>query len=418
MQCAVCGTPVSSTAGTGRQPPPADTETFQFARAVLNRPYKFTLILLSTNVFFFTLMWQTSGLSFSLTSLIPSTVLVAFGAKLNFLINDQHQWWRFVTPMFIHVNLLHLLVNMYSLWIIGPYVEKLYGSAKFVFFWVLTGIAGVLASYLTVRPGLATSTLSRFIFKATDEPSAGASGALFGLVGVLFVFGIKFRHELPEGFKRAFGTGLLPMILMNLFIGFVLRSFVDNAAHLGGFFAGALLALVVDYRRPGEKSGVAVIWRVLQIAAIAIVVVSFIKIAQHLRDPLPVSLNAQASQPVETTPENQPFVLYAKALSDAQEAFVVAIKDKNTANIDAAVKQLDQAPRLNQWSGELKDKLKALLLRANEPQLSPTPISAREKGKPTQTQQLIADFTAWQKEYNQWLKTDARKLSGMSELNQ
>ena len=126
--------------------------------------------------------------------------------------------------MFIHVNLPHVLINMYSLWMVGPYVEKLYGSAKFVFFWVMTGVAGVVASYLTVaKPGTTIGPIARFIFKTNDVPSAGASGALFGLVGVLFVFGIKFRHELPEGFKRAFGTGLLPVIMINLFIGFVGR---------------------------------------------------------------------------------------------------------------------------------------------------------------------------------------------------
>ena len=417
LQCAVCGTAVSSSAEPRRQHSPADTETLRFARAVLDRPYKFTLVLLATNVFLFTLMWQTSSMSFSLMNPLPETILIAFGAKLNFLIQSQHQWWRFITPMFVHVNLLHLLVNMYSLWIVGPYVEKLYGSAKFVFFWVLTGIAGVVASYLTVRPSLATSALSRFIFKAIDTPSAGASGALFGLVGVLFVFGIKFRRELPEGFKRAFGTGLLPMIFLNLFIGFVGRGFIDNAAHLGGFFSGALLALLVDYRRPGEKSGVAVIWRVLQVAAIALVVVSFVKVGQHLRDPLPLNvLQAEAVEP--QPPQNLTFVLYAKAMNDAQEAFVVAVKDKNISNIETAVKNLDQAPRLDLQSEGLKDKLKALLLRAKEPQPTPAATPARGADKATPVDQLTLDFFAWRKEYNQWLKTGARKFSGLTELTQ
>ena len=85
------------------------------------------------------------------------------------------------------------------------------------------------------------ATTGRFCFPSPsrDAPSAGASGALFGLVGVLFVFGIKFRHELPEGFKRAFGTGLIPMIVLNLFIGYLGRGLIDNAAHLGGLISGA-----------------------------------------------------------------------------------------------------------------------------------------------------------------------------------
>src|SRR5690242_21785215 len=123
-------------------------------------------------------------------------------------------------------------MNMFSLLIIGPFVEKLYGSAKFVVFYVLTGIAGVLGSYLALQPSLARGVFGSFIFKGDDVPSAGASGALFGLVGVLFVFGIKYRRELPEVFKRVFDMGLLPIIFIDLFIGFVGWSFICMAAHL------------------------------------------------------------------------------------------------------------------------------------------------------------------------------------------
>src|SRR5256886_11196626 len=112
----------------------------------------------------------------------PEEVLRAYGAKTNSSILFDHEWWRFVTPIFIHVNLPDLLINMYSLWVIGPWVEKLYGSAKFVVFWVSTGIAGVLASYLTFVPGAHPGVLASFLIKTGDLPSAGASGALFGLV--------------------------------------------------------------------------------------------------------------------------------------------------------------------------------------------------------------------------------------------
>jgi rhomboid protease GluP len=316
--------------------------------------------------------------------------------------------------MFLHVNLLHLIVNMYSLWMVGPYVEKLYGSAKFVVFWVVTGVGGVVASYLTVRPGLGVGSITGFIFRAYDTPSAGASGALFGLVGVLFVFGIKFRHELPEGFKRAFGTGLLPMIVLNLFIGYVLRGFIDNAAHLGGMFSGAVLALVVDYRRPGERSGVALTWRVLQIAAIALVAVSFLKTVQHFRDPWPPELVSPVAQP--KGPQNPAYLHYAKAMNDAQEAFVVAVKDKNSSNIDAAVKNLDVAPSLDAKADELRQRLKALLLRAKETQPTPAASPAAGKNKTVPANQLTQEFSAWRKEYNQWLKTGARNHSGLNEL--
>jgi rhomboid protease GluP len=418
--CAVCGTSISGTAQPNQTRTTAEGDTVRFARAVLGRPYKFTIILLVANVFVFILMWQTSGLPLSMTTPVPGPVLVAFGAKLNFLIHTQHQWWRFVTPMFIHVNLLHLLVNMYSLWIVGPYVEKLYGSAKFVVFWVLTGVAGVVASYLTVRPGLSVGPITGFIFKAHDTPSAGASGALFGLVGVLFVFGIKFRHELPEGFKRAFGTGLLPMIVLNLFIGYVLRGFIDNAAHVGGLLSGAVLALMVDYRRPGEKSGVAITWRVLQGVAIALVVFSFFMTARHFNTPLPAHLASQinsqpTSQPPETEVQNPEYLKYAIAVNNAQEALVVAVKDGNASNIDAAVKGLENAPHLDQKSDELREQLKDILAQAKSlpaaAASSPAPAN-----KPARQIKVEGEFVAWRREYNRWLKTNARNYNGLNEI--
>ena len=253
-----------------------------YARAVLSRPYFFTIVFIVANLFIFLLMWEASGMSSSvLWTGFPEGVLLDFGAKKNYYIFYEHQYWRLVTPIFIHVNLPHILINMYSLWVIGPWVEKLYGAAKFVVFWVVTGIAGVVASYLTVIPGSHPGLISSFLIKSHDDPSAGASGALFGLVGVLFVFGIKYRHELPEGFKRAFGTGMLPVILLNLGIGFMARGIIDNAAHMGGLLSGAAFAAVVSYKRPGASTGVTIAWRVLQVTALVLVLVCFFMAARH-----------------------------------------------------------------------------------------------------------------------------------------
>jgi rhomboid protease GluP len=253
-----------------------------YARAVLSRPYIFTIVFLIANLFVFMLMWESSGMSSTvLWGQFPEGVLLAYGAKTNYLIRHKLEWWRFVTPIFIHVNLPHVLINMYSLWVIGPWVEKLYGSAKFTVFWIVTGIAGVLASYLTVIEGSQPGFIGAFLIKNYDGPSAGASGALFGLVGVLFVFGIKYRRELPEGFKRAFGTGMLPVILLNLGIGFLGRGIIDNAAHMGGLISGAALATVVSYKRPGASAGMTIAWRVAQVAALVLVLISFVMVKKH-----------------------------------------------------------------------------------------------------------------------------------------
>jgi rhomboid protease GluP len=370
----------------------------RFARAVLSRPYIFTIVFLIANFFLFLMMWRSSGMTGNTLWLFPGPVLVHYGAKLNILIDQHpHQWWRFVTPMFLHVNLIHLLVNMYSLWMIGPYVEKLYGSAKFVFFWVVTGIAGVVASYLTVvSPGTHLGTVAGYIFKSQDSPSAGASGALFGLIGVLFVFGIKFRKELPEGFKRAFGTGLLPVILINLFIGFMGRGFIDNAAHLGGLVCGAALALVVSYRRPGERSSMAVVWQVVQVASLALVALSFARAAPHAGDPTPLDQEVEVQQPIAPSGKALEFLKFAKSMNEAQDVFLAAAKG-DASGVDGATAALDKSEAPDIKADQLKRKLQALLLRAKEPQ-STQP----------QKSQLVTDFEAWEKEYTAWLKTTGK----------
>ena len=409
--CAVCGASTSAQAAPRPTHAAPDRETVRFARALMERPYKFTIILLVTNLFVYMLMWQSSGIRLSVLGIFPSAVLAAYGAKLNFLI-AAGQWWRFVTPMFVHVNLLHLLVNMYSLWIIGPYVEKLYGGSKFVVFWVLTGIAGVVASYFTVvNPDGPLGSLGQFLFKTHDEPSAGASGALFGLVGVLFVFGIKFRHELPEGFKRAFGIGLLPMIVLNLFIGYVGRGIIDNAAHLGGLAAGAALALVVDYRRPGERSGVAIVWQVLRVAVLVLVAVSFVQIARHFREVLPVS---PAALPAEIRSPTEDFVTYAKTMNEAQEAFYAAIQEDDYSLSARAIQNLNNAPYLDQKAHELRETMRNLIAEAatlNHPEAATNKANETKQKK----SQLIQQFGAWAKEYNEWLKTVGKKYGRLTE---
>jgi len=375
----------------------------RFARAVLIRPYKFTVIFLVVNFFVFLLMWESSGMTWSALWEFPFPVLVAYGAKLNYLISVRHEWWRFVTPIFIHVNLPHVLINMYSLWMVGPYVEKLYGSAKFVVFWVATGVAGVAASYLTVVNSPTLGPIGRFIFKTQDVPSAGASGALFGLVGVLFVFGIKFRHELPEGFKRAFGTGMLPIILINLFIGYLGRGVIDNAAHLGGLISGAALALVVQYRRPGERPTITASWYVLQTAALLLVAVSFFKVAQHFKDSVTVVTPPQVP---EVAPELNAFLIYSRAINDAQETLNEAMHG-NTSGVDATIQRLNSVPQLDPKADELRQRLRVLLERAKTESLTtPAPPSGKkgEVGK----RSFAADIVAWKKEYKQWLQTTGR----------
>jgi len=404
-QCGVCGASTATQPTTQTGPHPPDRETIRFARAVLSRPYKFTIAFLILNLFVFFLMWESSGASFRvLTQGFPDTVLVTYGAKLNYLINPpNNQWWRFITPMFVHIDVLHLIMNMFSLLILGPFVEKLYGSAKFVVFWVVTGIAGAVGSYLALRPSLARGVLGTFIFKSADVPSAGASGALFGLVGVLFVFGIKYRHELPEGFKRAFGTGLLPIIFINLFIGFVGRSFIGNAAHLAGLFAGAALALVIDYRRPGARASVTTAWRVLQIVCLIVIAVSGYKVVRNFSRPIPAL--------ARSTPNANTliFLNYVNAMNQVQEKVSAVIHNNDLSNLELVTQSAMQAPVPDARAAELRLRLLDIFARlaSAAAAVSPPPESTPAR-PPVLDQKLVDEYTNWRKEYDVWLKVAAK----------
>jgi membrane associated rhomboid family serine protease len=399
----VCG---ASTTGqpaqTANQP---DRETIRFARAVLNRSYKFTIVLLVANLFVFMLMWESSGMTASvLWQVFPEPVLIAYGAKLNYLIAaPNHQWWRFIAPMFIHVNLLHVLINMYSLLMVGPLVEKLYGSAKFVVFWIVTGIAGVVASYLTVRPQLATGLFGRFIFKGADVPSAGASGALFGLVGVLFVFGIKFRRELPEGFKRAFGTGMLPIIFINLAIGFVGHGFIDNAAHLGGLFSGAALALAVEYRRPGARASITTLWRALQILALAVVVLGFYKVARNFNHPVSTAVR------IAPNGSSQIFLNYVHAMNEVQEKVTAVIHNHDLSDVGVVAQRAMQVPAPDARATELRNQLLAILSKLADAVVEASPVPGDGPRRPPPLdRKLLDEWDKWQKEYDTWFKGAAK----------
>ena len=213
----------------------------RFIRSFLTRTTPVAYSIFVFNLIVFVLIAAAHGSHFLARLIEPtnSLVLIAFGAKTNALIT-KGDLFRLVTPIFIHIGLLHLVSNSYALWIIGPQVEKLYGSARFALIYLLCGIGGSLGSYF--------NPLSSRI---STVPGAGASGAIFGMFGVMMVFGFKYRDELPPSIRRFFGAGVLPVILVNLFIGFTF-AFIDNAAHIGGLLTGALLALLVPYLKPGE----------------------------------------------------------------------------------------------------------------------------------------------------------------------
>ncbi len=228
-----------------------------FLRAFWERRVVVAYVLFALNILIFILMTFAGGWTNEATQL-------AFGVKSNPEINNG-EIWRFVTPIFIHFGLMHLAFNSYALWILGPHVEKLYGPARFLFLYVMTGIAGVVASY----------------FYHPTDVSAGASGAIFGLLGVLLVFSFKYRKSVPAFFTKALSRGILITIVINVVIGLLPQ--IDMSAHLGGLVAGGMLALVVPYQRPGEISGRG--YKALESVLVLLVALSFLEVAVHYNGP-------------------------------------------------------------------------------------------------------------------------------------
>jgi len=142
------------------------------------------------------------------------------------------EYWRLLTVALVHDQRLpiHLLFNMYALYIVGPLVEVLYGRLLFLGFYLLAAAGGSIASYL-VFPGT----------------SVGASGAIFGLFGLLFVANYVHKPVLgrqASGMTRQIGM----LIVINLVIGFAFGGRIDNAAHVGGLVVGAWLGFIVTPR--------------------------------------------------------------------------------------------------------------------------------------------------------------------------
>jgi membrane associated rhomboid family serine protease len=277
----------------------------EFLQAVWIRRPTFTYVFFGLNIAIFVLMSLAGGSGNELT-------LMAFGVKSNPEI-AQGQWWRFVTPIFIHIGLLHLFFNSYALWIVGPQVEKLYGGARFVILYVLTGVAGVCGSY----------------YYHPFTVSAGASGAIFGLFGVLLVFGIRYRSAVPPLFKRAVGTGVVPVIVINLIIGFTIPA-IDNSAHISGLLAGAALAALVPFRKPGEETSAG--FRVVQIGLLAIIAVCFYEVGVHYNGPSLSPRNlARGVFEIGTRSSADEFL---EAIRTAQQTFEASARQIETGSIE------------------------------------------------------------------------------------
>ena len=177
-------------------------------------------------------------------------ILVIMGAKYHPLIT-LGQYWRLLTPALLHGSIVHIAMNMISLYMWGPTIELLYGKWKMLAIYVMSAVMGTAFSY-AISPAL----------------SVGASGAIFGLFGTILSFG----RDNKAFFKKVFGSRFLILIGVNVAYG-LMNTGIDIWAHLGGLVGGYLAAEILGtYKRPRTS------WRMIASTAGYILVIMLILI--------------------------------------------------------------------------------------------------------------------------------------------
>ena len=193
-------------------------ETEKREKVMNNKKPILTYILILINVIVFALMYIYGNGSEDIET------LKNFGANYIPLVKSG-EYIRLITSAFVHIGIIHLLSNMYALYVIGRQVEQLYGRMKYILIYFISAITG---SLFTV------------VFSSSNTVAAGASGAIFGLLGALLYFGYSYRGYIGNSIINQ----VLPAILLNLVIGFSSPN-IGNSAHIGGLIGGYLISMAL-----------------------------------------------------------------------------------------------------------------------------------------------------------------------------
>ncbi len=186
-----------------------------------------TYSLIVINIIIFALMYILGNGSES------TQTLVDFGA--NYVkFTKAGDYYRLITSAFLHIGIIHLLLNMYSLYIVGTQIEYFYGKIKYLIIYLFSALMG---SLFTV------------VLSSTNTVAAGASGAIFGLLGALLYFGYNYRGYIGN----AIIGQIVPVILLNLFIGFTTPG-IGNAAHIGGLIGGYLISMALGFDKENKTN--------------------------------------------------------------------------------------------------------------------------------------------------------------------
>ena len=164
-------------------------------------------------------------------------VLLSWGAMKKSYIVELHQYWRFFTPMFLHIGWMHIILNMITLYYVGAQVEVVYGHGRYLLIYLLSGLMGNFVS---------------FAFGAQNSISAGASTAIFGLFGALIVLGIQFKGDrIISNMVQRYAMFIAINLFFNLF-----SSSVDLLGHIGGLLGGMLTGYFIAVPKRPEKGNI------------------------------------------------------------------------------------------------------------------------------------------------------------------
>lgn len=213
------------------------------------------LILKTDKTFFSTMFISINVIMFMVVNLYATRLVVAnpyfraldtFGMKVNEKILAG-EYWRLITPIILHGGIMHVFFNSYAIHALSI-VERIFGNLKYLLIYLVAGFTGSIAS---------------FVF--SSNPSVGASGAVFGLMGSLLYFGI----EKPEIFKKYFGSRVITVLLINIFIGETMPG-IDNYAHMGGLLGGFLAAGMLSVDEGFDKKGKRFLYAIALLIAVII----------------------------------------------------------------------------------------------------------------------------------------------------
>ncbi len=202
-----------------------------------------------------TLLVSAAASTFLVGPLSDVGVMMRSGAMIRGIV-DGGEWWRVFSNILVHIGGLHLLVSVLGTWFVGRIAEQMFGTTRTLALFGASGIVGSIASYLAPSPGIA----------------AGASSALFGVLGAMFVELTWHRSSYKAAWKRGIWGGLVLLIGGQLVYGFM-YPFVDQWAHIAAMAAGVVFGTLLSPHAAWVKLG-----RQLG-RAIAIVAVSFLAVA-------------------------------------------------------------------------------------------------------------------------------------------